>query len=146
LSSRLPGLQPFPGQRRLGAFLRIPDSSTLGCGLDRSRPDFYTGGRLYGSLYFYQPLQAISLRRKRVKTYIFKVVLEPDGEGWHVYSPALDKYGAATWGETKEKAVRHIQEVIEMIVEELLEEGTPIPEEPREAVTVSEEPVVTVTV
>lgn len=80
-----------------------------------------------------------------MKTYVFKVVLEPDAEGWHVHCPALDKFGAATWGETKEKALRNIQEVIEMVVEELAEEGTAIPEEPHSEVTVSEEPLVTVT-
>lgn len=81
-----------------------------------------------------------------MKTFIFKVALEPDAEGWHVHCPALAKYGTATWGETKDKALHNIQEVIEMIVQELLEEGTPIPEEPRGEVTVSEEPVVAVTV
>lgn len=65
-----------------------------------------------------------------MKTYLFKVVLEPDAEGWHVYCPVLRPYAAATWGKTQEEALTHIKEVIEMIVEELQEEGTPIPEAP----------------
>lgn len=44
------------------------------------------------------------------------MALEPDAEGWHAHCPTLDKYGAATWGETKDKALHNIQEVIEMIV------------------------------
>ncbi|MBI3089138.1 MAG: hypothetical protein HYY96_00605 [Candidatus Tectomicrobia bacterium] len=80
-----------------------------------------------------------------MKTYTFKVVLESDGEGWHVRCPALDHYGAATWGETKEQALDHIQEVIELILEELREEGLPIPDGQAEEVAVSEEPSVTVT-
>ena len=80
-----------------------------------------------------------------MKTYIFKVVLEPDAEGWHVSCPALRPYAAATWGSTQEEALKHIKEVIEMIVEELQEEGTPIPEEPREEVIVSPESWISVT-
>lgn len=80
-----------------------------------------------------------------MKTYVFKVVMEPDAEGWHVRCPALAPHGAATWGKTKEEALQHIREVVEMILEELAEEGAPVPEEPHGAVTVSEEPLVTVT-
>jgi len=36
-----------------------------------------------------------------MKSYLFRVVVEPDEERWHAYCPALDKYGAATWGYTK---------------------------------------------
>jgi predicted RNase H-like HicB family nuclease len=50
--------------------------------------------------------------------------------------------GGATWGKTREEALKNIQEVIEMIVEELAEEGEAIP---ADAATVSEEPLVTVT-
>jgi predicted RNase H-like HicB family nuclease len=77
-----------------------------------------------------------------VKSYTFRVVVEPDEDAWHAYCPALVRLGGATWGKTKEEAVKNIQEVIEMIVEELIEEGEPIP---AEAATVSQEPLVTVT-
>jgi len=61
-------------------------------------------------------------------TYTFKVVVEPDEDRWHAYCPALQEYGAATWGHTREEAYKHIQEVVGMIVEELREDGIAIPE------------------
>ena len=61
-----------------------------------------------------------------MKTYAFKVVVEPDGDRWHARCPALEKYGAATWGYTREEAYQHIQEVVEMVVAELQEDGVPI--------------------
>ena len=60
-----------------------------------------------------------------MKTYTFKVVVEPDGDRWHAYCPALEQYGAATWGYTEEEALRHIQEVVQMVVDELREDGVP---------------------
>ena len=68
--------------------------------------------------------------------YTFKVVVEPDDDRWHAYCPALEKYGASTWGNTKEEAFKHIQEVVQMVVDELLEEGTTIPQVPKESVQV----------
>ncbi len=77
-----------------------------------------------------------------MKSFTFRVVVEPDGDGWHVSCPALARLGGATWGKTQEEALKNIQEVVEMIVEELIEEGQPIP---AGAAAVSEEPLVTVT-
>jgi len=59
-----------------------------------------------------------------MKTYIFKVNLEKDffddgREAYHAYVPALK--GAATWGYTKEEAVKNIKEVIQMVVESMME-------------------------
>lgn len=62
-----------------------------------------------------------------MKTYQFRVVLEPDGEGWHIYVPELREIGASTWGYTKEGALYYIREVLEMIIEEFEEEGKSIP-------------------
>ena len=62
-----------------------------------------------------------------MKHYVFRVVLEPDEEGWHVYFPPWASIGASTWGYTREEALYHIQEVLEMIIEEFEEEGTPLP-------------------
>ena len=61
-------------------------------------------------------------------TYSFEVVVEPDEDRWHAYCPALEAYGAATWGLTSEEAHKHIQEVVAMIVDELREDGIAIPE------------------
>jgi len=62
-----------------------------------------------------------------VKTYIFRVVVEPDEDRWHAYCPVLEKYGASTWGYTREEALKNIQEILGMILEELVEEGSSIP-------------------
>jgi predicted RNase H-like HicB family nuclease len=60
-----------------------------------------------------------------MKTHNFTVVVEPDGDRWHAYCPALEQYGAATWGYTEKEALRHVQEVVQMVVDELREGGVP---------------------
>src|SRR5262249_46605443 len=45
----------------------------------------------------------LGLGREIVKTYSFKVVVEPDEDRWHAHCPALQAYGAATWGTPKKK-------------------------------------------
>jgi predicted RNase H-like HicB family nuclease len=60
-------------------------------------------------------------------TYDFRVVVEPDEDVWHARCPTLERYGAATWGETREEALRHIREVVQMVVAELVEDGDPVP-------------------
>ena len=84
----------------------------------------------------------VSVERDGMKTYIFKVVVEPDEDKWSVYCPVLLPQGAATWGNTREEALKHIHEVVQMIVAELVEDGEPIPED----VLVSQEPLVAITV
>ena len=73
---------------------------------------------------------------KSEKSFTFNVVVEPDENRWHAYCPALEKYGAATWGNTKEEALTHIQAVVQMVVSELAEEGTALPDVAKEAVEV----------
>ena len=84
----------------------------------------------------------IPIKEGHMTTYVFKVVIEPDDDTWHAYCPALLPQGAATWGHTREEALKHIDEVVHMIVAELIEDGEPIPED----VKVSPEPLVSVTV
>ena len=72
-----------------------------------------------------------------MKSYVFPVVLEPDDGRWRAFVPELESKGAATWGHTREEALRNIQEVIQMVVESLLEDGEPLPT----SATVSDEPV-----
>ena len=62
-----------------------------------------------------------------MKSYTFQVELEPDGEGWHIYYSPWANIGASTWGYTREEALYYIKEVLEMILEEFEEEGTPLP-------------------
>ena len=78
-----------------------------------------------------------------MKTYSFKVVVEPDEDAlgnpaWHAYCPALEAIGAATSGRTRDEALKNINEVVRMIVEESLEEGRPLPEGPADDVEVAE--------
>lgn len=77
-----------------------------------------------------------------VKSYILPVVVEADEDAWRAYIPALEAKGAATWGRTRDEALENIQEVVQMVLEELLADGEPLPE----AVTVADQPVVAVTV
>jgi len=70
-----------------------------------------------------------------MKSYTFRVVVERDGDVWAAYCPALVEKGASTWGETKEEALKNIQEVLQMVIESLVEHGEPIPE--KAAVSVS---------
>ncbi len=81
-----------------------------------------------------------------MKSYIFKVVVEPDEDRWSAYCPALLKQGGATWGYTRDEALKHIQQVVQMVIDELIEDGEAIPEGPEQEVEVSEEPRVAVTV
>ena len=81
-----------------------------------------------------------------MKTYAFKVVGEPDDGGYHAYCPALRHLRAVTQGATEEEAFRNIDEVIHMIVDELREDGTPLPSGPADDVEVFEGTRVTVTV
>ena len=81
------------------------------------------------------------MKKEATKTYTFKVVVEPDEDRWHAYCPALLNQGASTWGYTKEEALKHINEVVQMVLEELVEDGEPIPK----AVEVSKQPLVSVT-
>ncbi len=77
-----------------------------------------------------------------MRTYVLKVVVEPDEDKWHARVPELESRGAATWGRTREEALKNIQEVAQMVIEDMLEDGEPIPQ----GVMVYEEPLVSVTV
>ena len=79
-----------------------------------------------------------------VKTYLFRVELEQEQDGrWSVWIPALA--GLASWGHTKEEALRNIQDAAEAYVEDMVEAGDPIPLEAGQ-VDVIERPAVAVTV
>jgi predicted RNase H-like HicB family nuclease len=90
-----------------------------------------------------------------MKTYSFKVVLEPDEDAqgnpaWHAWCPALESVGGATSGRTREEALHKINELIRAIVQEFVDEGEPLPEGPRDSVDIEEvsekEPRIAVTV
>jgi predicted RNase H-like HicB family nuclease len=75
-------------------------------------------------------------------SYVVQVVVEPDEDVWRAYVPDLESRGAATWGHTRAEALRNIQEVAQMVIEELIEEQAPLPE----SVVASPGAVVAVTV
>jgi predicted RNase H-like HicB family nuclease len=81
-----------------------------------------------------------------MKTYTCKVVAEPDEDRWHAYCPALERQGAATWGNTREEALRHIHEVVQLVVESMIEHGEQLQEQTTEEVQVTIDPRVTVNV
>jgi len=86
-----------------------------------------------------------------MKTYTFKVVVEPDEDAdgnpaWHAYCPALVSTGAATSGSTRDEALKNIGEVVQLVVESMIEHGEQLPEESKEEVQVTVEPRVTVNV
>lgn len=81
-----------------------------------------------------------------MKTYIFRIVVEPDEDGWRAFYPAWEHVGASTWGCTQKEAVQNIQEVLQMVLEDLVEENDPIPELPEGEGFISTTPQVAVTV
>jgi predicted RNase H-like HicB family nuclease len=78
-----------------------------------------------------------------MQTYLFNVSLEPDEDGWRAFYAPLEHLGASTWGATKDEAVRHISEVLSLILEELAEEGQDIPA--TEGLSVAQGTVVSIT-
>lgn len=77
-----------------------------------------------------------------MKSYLFRVVVEKDEDVWRAYVPELESRGAATWGHTRDEALRNIEEVLQIVVEDLLQEGEALPQ----SVTVADEPMVAVNV
>ena len=77
-----------------------------------------------------------------MKSYVFRVILEPDEQAWRAYIPDLEEKGGATWGNTREEALGNIREVAQMVIESMLEDGEPLPS----GVTEMNETVVAVTV
>jgi len=62
--------------------------------------------------------------------YIYRVVIEPDGDRYHAEIPAL--VGCYSWGYTYEEALKNIKEALELWLEVKKQAGEPIPlEEPR---------------
>ncbi len=79
-----------------------------------------------------------------MKTYLFRVVVEPDDGKWVAICPALEERGAATWGNSPEEALKNIQEVLELTLQSMMEHGEPFPSDSPDVETFSE-PRVTVT-
>ncbi len=56
----------------------------------------------------------------------YLVVLEPTGTGFSAYSPDLP--GCVSTGATREEVEQNMQKAIELHLEDLREEGYPVPE------------------
>lgn len=81
-----------------------------------------------------------------LKSYVFRVVVEPDEDRWFAYCPLLQKQGGATWGDTREETLRNLQEVLQIVVASIREHGEEIPESPIDEVAVLPNPSVAVTI
>ena len=88
---------------------------------------------------------SMSKGETETRTYLFRVVVEPDEDRWHAYCPVLGGIGGATRGYTREEALKNIGEVVELIIEELIEDGEHIPEALENEVQIFSEPRVMVT-
>jgi predicted RNase H-like HicB family nuclease len=74
-----------------------------------------------------QNKHAIHVKGKGMKTYVFRVVIEPDEDRYHAEIPALP--GCYSWGYTYEEALRNMKEAAELWVKTLAEDGPPNPED-----------------
>lgn len=84
-----------------------------------------------------------------MRTFIFKAVVEKDNDKWIAYVPELRDKGGATWGNTKEEALRNLEEVIRLLLEDMEECGElGLIEESlkKKGVKISPEPFISVTV
>lgn len=77
-----------------------------------------------------------------MRSWVFRVVIEPDEDAWRAWIPELESRGGATWGKTREEALRNIHEVAQMVIESMIEDGEPLPP----GVAQVDDPVVAVTV
>jgi predicted RNase H-like HicB family nuclease len=68
-----------------------------------------------------------------MKTYTFKVAVEPDEDRWHAYCPALESQGAQPGGTLARKALKHIGEVVPLVVDSIIEHGDALPRETPDA-------------
>ena len=64
-----------------------------------------------------------------LNTYVFQVVLVPDGPARIAYCPALQRYGAWTRGATPHEALRQIQELAQQVVSTLTKSGMLVPQD-----------------
>ena len=70
---------------------------------------------------------AIHIKGEGMKTYVFRVVIEPDEDRYYAQLPALPD--CHSWGYTYEEALKNMKEAAELCVETMTEDGQPIPEE-----------------
>jgi predicted RNase H-like HicB family nuclease len=85
----------------------------------------------------------VATKEPTMKTYIFPVELEQEEDGrWSAVVQSLP--GCATWGYTKEEALKALQEATQAYIQTLLEQGRQVPAS--KEIEVKETPAVSVTV
>lgn len=62
-----------------------------------------------------------------MKSYTYRVIMEPDEGGYHAYVPALR--GCHTWGQTVDEAREMIRDAMDVYLRSLIADGKDIPEE-----------------
>lgn len=62
-----------------------------------------------------------------MKSYTYRIIIEPDGEAYHAYVPSLP--GCHTYGASVEEARMNLREAIELYITQLQSKKTDIPEE-----------------
>lgn len=82
-----------------------------------------------------------------MKTFVFRVVIEEDPfedgrVAYAAYVPELKSRGGASWGYTREEAIRNVREATELVISSMIARGEPLPE----GIETSEELLVTVSV
>jgi predicted RNase H-like HicB family nuclease len=82
-----------------------------------------------------------------VQSHVFRVVIEEDrfedgSPAYHAFCPALK--GCHTWGHSPEEALANIREAAELYVEDLIDAGDPIPDNPQDGTIVIPAPAVVV--
>jgi len=82
-----------------------------------------------------------------MKTFVFRVVIEEDPfedgrMAYAAYVPELKSLGAASWGYTREEALKNVQEATELVIASMISRGEPLPE----GIETSEEPLVAVSI
>jgi len=82
-------------------------------------------------------------KEHNMKTYIFPVEFEQEEDGrWSAVVQSLP--GCATWGHTKEEALKALQEATQAYIQTIIEQGQQVPSS--RDIEVKETPAVSVTV
>lgn len=93
--------------------------------------------------YTFSMTQNAVTKEPDLKTYIFPVELEQEDDGrWSAVVQSLP--GCATWGYSKQEALKALQEAAQAYIQTLLEQGKPVPSSTD--IEVIETPAVSVTV
>ena len=62
-----------------------------------------------------------------MKTYTYRIIIEPDGKLFHGYVPALP--GCHTFGKTISDTRKHVKEAISVYIQSLIDDEARIPED-----------------